>query len=73
MSSPKKGSNNKWIVVCVKWCNLFHYKDRNIVFVICALDCDFWERILSQLSRFTFLFTFLCTFLCTLPGTRCVL
>ena len=47
MSSPKKGSNNKWIVVCVKWCNLFHYKDRNIVFVICALDCDFWERILS--------------------------
>jgi len=38
-------------VVCVKWCNLLHYKDRNIVFVICALDCDFWERILSLNSH----------------------
>ena len=25
----------------VKWCNLLHYKDRNIVFVICALDVFF--------------------------------
>ena len=38
-------------MVCVKWCNLLHYKDRNIVFVICALDCDFWERILSLNSH----------------------
>ena len=30
---------------------VFHYKDRNIVFVICALDCDFWERILSLNSH----------------------
>ena len=61
------------LMECVLWCNLFHYKDRNIVFVICALIVIF-EREFS-LSTLTFhffiyffMYTLLCTRCCCSPG-----
>ena len=43
-----------------KWCNLFRYKDRSIVFVICALIVIFERERLSRagLVFFSALFTF---------------
>ena len=37
--SPKNVSRSNPEKKEVKWCNLLHYKDRNIVFVICVWIC----------------------------------
>ena len=36
------------------WCTYFITKTEVLFFLICALDCDFWERILSLNSPFHF-------------------
>ena len=52
---------------CVKWCNLFHYKDRSIVFVICALIVIFGREFsLSTLTFHFFINSFINFFIYTL-------
>ena len=48
-----------WFVVCVKWCNLFHYKDRSIIFPdLCSNRwCKFDEWILCCPFQFSWTIT----------------